>query len=234
MTIAALVALVILVGLGNWQMRRLAWKETLIAQVNARVELPPAPLAEVLGYGMSDDITYTPAIVSGVFDHAREIHLFGQNLDGFAGYFIYTPLMRDGDPTVIVNRGFVPVPLKDPAARPEGQVEGHVTLTGLVRAPRTGNAFQPQNDADRNEWFTANLDEMASHLGEVHVVPVFVDAGAASNPGRWPQGGQTRISFRNNHLGYALTWYGLAVTLLGVYIAVHIGAGRMGFNRRKA
>jgi len=234
MTIAALVALIILVGLGNWQMQRLAWKEALIAQVTARVELPPAPLAEVLSQGTPDEITYRPVTVSGVFDHGREIHLFGQNLDGFAGYFIYTPLMRANEPTVIVNRGFVPTPLKDPAARLVGQIEGRVTLTGLVRAPRAGNAFQPQNDADRNEWFRANLNEMASHLGEAIAAPVFVDAGPTPNPGGWPQGGQTRINFRNSHLGYALTWYGLAVTLLGVYIAVHIGAARIGFKRRKA
>jgi len=234
MTIAALVALIILVGLGNWQMQRLAWKEALIAQVTARVELPPAPLAEVLSQGTPDEITYRPVTVSGVFDHGREIHLFGQNLDGFAGYFIYTPLMRANEPTVIVNRGFVPTPLKDPAARLVGQIEGRVTLTGLVRAPRAGNAFQPQNDADRNEWFRANLNEMASHLGEAIAAPVFVDAGPTPNPGGWPQGGQTRINFRNSHLGYALTWYGLAVTLLGVHIAVHIGAARIGFKRRKA
>jgi surfeit locus 1 family protein len=231
MTIATLVALIILVALGNWQMRRLAWKEDLIAQVTTRADLPPVALEDALASGEAADLSYTPVAVRGRFDHAREVQVFGQNLDGYAGYFVYTPLERDGRPTVIVNRGFVPASLQDPESRIEGQVSGDVRVTGLIRTSRTAHAFQPRNDAAAGTWFVPNLDEMATAMGAARVVPVFIDADATPNPGGWPQGGQTRIAFRNSHLGYALTWYGLAVTLLAVYIAVHIGAGRLTIRR---
>ncbi len=231
MTVASILALIVLVALGNWQMRRLAWKEDLIAQVEARSQLPPVPLDEALSGAAPEDIAYTPVEVHGEFSHASEIHVFGQDLNGVPGYFVYTLLTREGRAAVIVNRGFVPMPLKDPATRPEGQVSGAVIVTGLVRTSRAPAPFQPANRPEANEWFVANLDEMAAHLDEPSVAPVFVDAGPAPNPGGWPLGGQTRVSFRNPHLAYALTWYGLAGALLAVYIAVHIGAGRLGLRR---
>jgi len=235
MTLATLVALAILISLGNWQMDRLGWKEALIARVDARVELAPVPLEQALVRATPEEIVYVPVTVTGTFDHAREIHLFGQNLDGHVGYFIFTPLIRETLPTVLVNRGFVPQAQKNPATRVEGQVEGQVTVTGLARASTTRTRFQPHNSPATNEWYSRDLDAMATHLGEARLVPVYVEAGPApeSGLGRLPQRGQTRITFRNSHLGYALTWYGLAVTLLGVYIAVHISAGRIGLRRSK-
>ncbi len=231
MTLAALAALAILIALGNWQMDRLAWKEALIARVDARVALAPVPLEDALAQGAPEEIVYMPVIVTGTFDHAREIHLFAQNLDGHVGYFVFTPLLRSGLPTVVINRGFVPSAQKNPATRTAGQVQGEVSVIGLARVSAPRRWFQPQNNLATNEWYGRDLDAMAAHMGEGWVAPVYVEA-RASGPDVLPQGGQTRIIFRNSHLGYALTWYGLAVTLLGVYIAVHIKAGRLGFRRR--
>jgi len=231
MTVAMLIAMALLVLLGNWQMRRLAWKEALIAEVNERVDLSPVPLDEALRQSAPTEIEYTHVTVRGHFDHAREVQVFGQDLEGVPGYFIYTPLVREDGPAVIINRGFVPEALKDPAARPEGQVSGEVTVDGLVRLTRTANIFQPANVPASGDWFVASLDEMAGYMDEGAVAPVFIDAGPAPNPGVWPRGGETRITFRNPHLGYALTWYGLAAALLAVYIAVHIGAGRLALRR---
>lgn len=231
MTAAMLIAFAILVVLGNWQMQRLAWKEDLIAQVAERTDREPMPLETVLARGAPGDVRYTPVTVSGQFDHAGEVHLFGRDLDGRPGYYIYTPLRRDGLPPVIVNRGFVPQVLKAPASRPDGQVAGEVQVTGLVRLSRDPGPFQPPNEPGANQWYVANLAEMAAEMGLVDVAPVFVDADAAPNPGGWPLGGQTPIHFSNRHLGYALTWYGLAVVMLGVYIAVHISSGRLAIKR---
>ncbi len=231
MTVATLAALLILVSLGNWQMRRLAWKEDLIASVEARVDQPPIGLHAALVASDEGDISYTPVTVTGIFYHEREVQVFGQNLDGVPGYFIYTPLTPRNLPTVIVNRGFVPQELKDPAMRPEGQMEAVAVVTGLARSSREAGPFQPANDPASGAWYVANLNEMAAAMDRTNVAPFFVDADASPNPGGWPLGGQTIIAFRNSHLGYALTWYGLALTLLGVYVAVHIGAGRLALRR---
>lgn len=233
MTVAALIVLVLLVGLGNWQMRRLAWKLTLIEQVDERAGRTPIPLEEALTRGTPDQINYMPVVVSGSFDHAREVHVFGRNLDGYVGYFIYTPLEREGRFVVIVNRGFVPQNRKDPSTRASGQTAGQVELTGLVRTSSPRRGFQPVENRQTNEWYARDLGAMADHMGETRFAPVFVEAQAGQTPGGIPQGGQTLIVFRNRHLGYALTWYGLAVTLLGVYIAVHVKSGRIAYRRNR-
>jgi len=231
MTVATLVALLILVSLGNWQMQRLAWKEDLIASVEERAGLPPVPVEQVFSRSIDEDVSYTPVTVTGQFDYAHEVPVFGQNLDGLPGYFIYTPLTRRNRPAVIINRGFVPEELRSPETRPEGQVTGPVTVTGLARLSRIAGAFQPANDPEAGTWFVADLNQMAAVMNAPTALPFFIDADATPNPGGWPLGGQTIVAFRNSHLGYALTWYGLALTLLGVYVAVHIGAGRLALRR---
>lgn len=231
MTVATLAALLILVSLGNWQMRRLAWKEDLIFSIEERINLPPVSLHQALVDSDAGDVSYLPVTVTGIFDHDREVQVFGQDLDGVPGYFVYTPLTPRTLPTVIINRGFVPQDLRDSAGRAEGQVDGIVSVTGLARPSREAGAFQPANDPTAGIWYVANLVEMSAAIDLPNVAPFFVDADATPNPGGWPLGGQTIVAFRNSHLGYALTWYGLALTLLGVYVAVHIGAGRLALRR---
>jgi len=233
MTIAAVAALIVLVLLGNWQMKRLAWKTNLIAQAEASMSAAPIPFDEVISRSTETPANgeYIQVHLRGHFDHSREMHVFGQALDGMPGYYIYTPLLREGMEPVIVNRGFVPPALRDPVLRHEGQVLGDIQVVGLIRHSRTARPFQPRNDPNSGDWFVANLDEMAAAAPLLNVAPVFVDAGSAPNPGGWPLGGQTRLQFRNSHLGYALTWYGLAAALFAVYIAVHIGSGRLAIRR---
>lgn len=230
MTVLAVLALAVLSVLGWWQLERLQWKERLIAAVEARVDSDPVPV-EALIEGVDPAAwEYAPALATGTFDHAREVHVFGSNLDGQIGWFIFTPLIRAGAVPVIVNRGFVPEALKDPATRAEGQVEGEVVVTGLARQSGSSNAFSPPPNLDANEWYVRDRDAMAAHMELAETVPVFIDARDDA-PGGWPQGGQTRLEFTNSHLGYALTWFGLALTMIGVYIAYHWQKGRFGRER---
>jgi surfeit locus 1 family protein len=62
------------------------------------------------------------------------------------------------------------------------------------------------------------------------VAPELVEADAAPNPGGWPRGGRTVVEFRNQHLSYAVTWFGLALGLLGVWFTYHISKGRIAFK----
>jgi len=230
LTVFTLLGLWMLLALGNWQLERLAWKEGLIASVEARIDLAPLSLDQALADLTLEDMEYQPVSVTGQFDHTREVHLFGRNLEGRVGYFIYTPLLRADAPTVIVNRGFVPERQMDLSLRRAGQVEGQVTVEGMARGPQPRGNFQPENNPATNEWYFRDLAGMAAQMGEADVVPVFVDQALWQIPGGLPQGGQTRIEFPNDHLSYAWTWFGLAVALLGVYIAVHISNGRLAPN----
>ncbi len=218
-----LAMLPLLVGLGVWQLQRLAWKEGLIAAITAETGKPPAPLEEPPeAWKALGQQEYRPVSVAGRFRHADERRLFATE-GGEAGWHIYTPLETEGGNILFVNRGFVPEALKEPASRAAGEVEGRVAVQGLVRKPAVRGWFDPDPDTARNVWYWRDLEAMARLLPEAdraRVLPFFVDAMAEpANPGGWPKGGVTRLDIPNRHLEYALTWFGLAGTLLAVFAA---------------
>ncbi|MEO1065877.1 MAG: SURF1 family protein [Pseudomonadota bacterium] len=238
LSIGALGALGVLVMLGTWQVQRLAWKESLIARVEAKMAAPAVPLADILKNAdtprASDgDPEYRRTTISGRFDHDGEV-FFYTTWSGATGWHVYTPFVTvgdDGEKTLLVNRGFVPADRKDAAARPETRTSGEVTLTGLVRWPdaEKPNSFMPDNDVGANIFFWRELPLMASRAGlePDNVLPFFVYADETGD-GQLPIGSVTIVDFPNNHLAYAVTWYGLALTLIGVYGALLWGRLRSG------
>ena len=225
-TIAAVLALAVLVGLGVWQMRRLAWKTALLATIAERTTAPPAPLPPESDWARlnPDDYAYRHVSVSGAFEHDKEVRVFrplGEARGHFSGlgYLILTPLRLPSGATVMVNRGFVPDSRSDPATRAGGQIEGPVTVTGLMREPESRNPFTPADDPKQRLWFTRDPQSIAAALGLPRVPPFAIDADASALPGGLPEGGETILSIPNNHLSYALTWFGLAIGLLAVYAA---------------
>jgi len=212
-------------ALGVWQLRRLAWKENLLAQIAARRDAPPAPLPQRADWPAlkPDDYDYRHVTVRGVFNHAEESYLFRANptaaADGVPGYEVITPLALDGGGVVFVNRGFVPAELKDPSSRTAGQAQGEVEVTGLMRRPESRNWFTPRDEPENNLWFTRDPAALAAHRNMADAAPFSVDADATPNPGGWPKGGATVMNIPNNHLGYTLTWFGLAATLAAVAAA---------------
>ena len=142
----------------------------------------------------------------------------GQRGSPVQGFYIFTPLRLASGATVIVNRGFVPSELRDVSRRSEPPA-GEVTVTGLVRAPEPRGWFMPENGPERDEWFTRDLAAKAGARGLERVAPFWIDADAVPSATGWPRPGQTRLTIPNNHLGYALTWFGIALTLVGVFAA---------------
>jgi surfeit locus 1 family protein len=234
-TVATLAGLAVLIGLGTWQMNRKAWKEGLLARIAARVTAEPVPLAEALRHWReTGDVEYLHVRAGGRFRHDREQHVFTVDDRLGPGYHIYTPLETPDGRLVLVNRGFVPAKLKDAALREKGQVPGDVSVTGLARLPGRHGWFMPASDPDRNMFYWPDYAVMLRTArrgseGGLEAVPVFVDADAQPpNPGGFPQGGTTRLNLPNRHLEYALTWYGLALTLIGVFVAFAAGRLRSG------
>jgi len=213
-----LLALAILLGLGTWQVKRLYWKEALMADIEQRRSADPATLEEIEAIARSGgDIEYRKVRLSGTFDHTRERHFFATH-QGQTGYYVFTPLTLPDGRILFVNRGFVPFEMKDPAKRLDGQVAGEVTLTGLARAPLIAkpSSLLPDNDIAKNIFYWKDLAAMAesAQVPAGRLVNLFVDADATPNPGGWPMGGVTLIDLPNNHLQYAITWYGLAAALV--------------------
>ena len=236
--ILAAAAFAVLVSLGVWQVARLQWKEALVARVEARVdgESVPAPGPDAWpALDLTED-EYLPVTLVGHFVNDKEIHVVFTLTEpkgplGGLGYMVMTPFETDGGWIVYVNRGFVPRDRKDAGTRREGQIEGETTVTGLLRAPHQSAWFAPGDDPDRNEWFSRDprAFAQASGLPLEGVAPYIVDARAdPAPPGGIPQGGETPITFPNNHLQYALTWFGLAAALVAVLVAYIVRQRRGG------
>jgi surfeit locus 1 family protein len=219
--VATLVGCVFLIFLGAWQLQRLAWKEGLIAEIAARAKAAVQPLPPLSQWAQlrPEDYEYRHVELDGVFENDKEALVF-RPAGGPArepGYLVLTPLKLDSGAFVIVNRGFVPIDLKDPAAR--GEIEGRTHVTGLMRQPESRNFFTPADDPETGQYFTRDPALIAHHFGLAPAAPFSVDADLGPAPGGWPRGGASELTFPNNHLAYALTWFGLAVALAGVFIA---------------
>lgn len=218
--VSTLVALAILVSLGNWQIRRLAWKEGLLATIDARIHAESVPLSDALTkLQAGGDIEYLPVTVEGAFVPDTEQHLLS-TWKGVSGWNIYQPLRLKDGRILFVNRGFVPYDRKVPATRRESMAEGDQAITGLARQPLAEKPgfLVPDNDPTKNEYYWKDLGAMAAAAGfqDEPVVPLFVDAGPYPDPSTLPIGGVTNIDLPNSHLQYAVTWYGLAAALTGV------------------
>jgi surfeit locus 1 family protein len=225
--VAAGVAFGILISLGVWQMQRLQWKEALIARVSERADTAPIPAPgpdQWPGLNMVE-LEYQPVSVSGRFLHQAEAHVFTvlsapRGPYGGMGYLVMTPLETTDGWIVYVNRGFVPEDRKDAVTRPDGQISGEVTVSGLLRAPRQPTWLSADDDTAGNVWFSRDPALFAARAGLAaeRVAPYTIDMRFDPGlVGGLPQGGETLIQFPNNHLGYALTWFGLAGGLAAVF-----------------
>ena len=206
------------VGLGIWQVDRLAWKEGLIAEVTARLDQPPydLPAADQWSTLEPDTFTYHPVTGTGENIPDRTVLSFTSLEDPKGKYqgpgdWVMTPFAVDGGGTVFINRGFVPQAQAKAFLGPETVPKGHMSITGIGVAPEQAGPFTPGPDpARKTEWVRdpARLAALAGVSGPV--LALTLDAPAAG-PGALPQGGETTIEFPNNHLGYAMTWFGFAL-----------------------
>jgi surfeit locus 1 family protein len=221
-TVISLPAFLVLLGLGSWQLERLHWKEGLIAQRGAAMNAPPVPLPASVDEARTEE--FHNVRVRGELLNDKELYLAATNEIGTVGKQVFTPLRLEDGRVLFVNRGFVPDDRKDPARRAEGQRAGPVEIEGRIRiAPETKpHWFVPDNRPDRNFWFYPDLTAMAAADALGGVLPFYIDAGPAPNPGGWPKGGVTRLdNIPNNHLQYAITWYALAIALAAIYVLSH-------------
>jgi surfeit locus 1 family protein len=225
-SLAALAALIVLVSLGTWQVERLRWKEALIAERTAQLAAPAALLPAQADWPAWN---FRRVEAPGTFRHDLE-QLFGASThDGQLGHHVLTPLLRADGSALLVDRGWVPADQAHPAARRDGQVEGPITITGIARyrGDDAANWFTPANQPEQAMWFSYDLPALEQAL-DLALLPVVVEADDRPNPGGLPIGGLTRITLTNNHLQYAITWYGLALTLVAVYVSFSLRRGGAG------
>lgn len=207
--------------LGTWQVQRRKWKLNLIDELASKSKAPPIHFPENLEE--LEDLEYRRVKMIGTFDHNREILLgprpalvegdvsqSGSGLisSGQSGFLVITPFkLADRDLTVLVNRGWVPRKQKNQDTRIEGQVEGQIEMQAVVRKTERRAPFMPENKKGATVFLYRDVPTMSQML---NTAPIFLDA-VDTVPGG-PQGGQTRVTMRNEHLSYLLTWYSLSLS----------------------
>jgi surfeit locus 1 family protein len=222
-TLFTVPAVLIMLGLGIWQVQRLQWKEGLIARRDAAVAAAPIAPPRTLAEARADEFHHI--VAEGTFLNGKELFLAASSEGGGSGYQVLTPLVMADGRTMFINRGFIPLELKDPAKRAAGEPTGTVPVAGLLRVPPADKPsfFLPDNRPDLNLWFWVDLPAMAKEAGVIEPVPFYIDADKTPNPGGWPQGGVTHLDLPNDHLQYAITWFSLAVALIVIYVLYHRG-----------
>jgi surfeit locus 1 family protein len=222
-TIVAACAFALLIGLGTWQVKRLAWKEALIATVSARFAAAPTQLPPPGDWPHldADSNEFQRVSFKAELLNDKEALVFttGSSMrsgDSGPGYWVFTPARFAGG-TVMVNRGFVPEGRQDPATRAQGQIAEPAEIVGVMRWPELPGLFTPAAEPDKNLWFSRDSTAMAAAKGAGPVAPFYVEQEGPPAPGGLPQTGILKPSFPNSHLGYAITWYGLAAVLVGTF-----------------
>ena len=223
-TIAAVIGIAILVGLGKWQLDRKVWKEDLIATVNSRISQPPQDLPPRADWSRLTPAAHEYARVTfpAEFLDGQEALAYtsGSSLrpdvDG-QGFWVFAPARLAGGSIIMVNRGFVPKDRKDPATRAQGMPHGSVDIVGYLRWPEHRGMFTPPDDVKDNVWYVRDPKAMAAAHHWPVAAPFYIDQELPVPPGGLPKPGKIEITLPNNHLQYALTWFGLALALASVY-----------------
>src|SRR5262249_55266316 len=205
----------------------LAWKDALIATVTERFAAAPGRLPSPAEWSRldpaNDEFRRVAFPAEFLNDKEALVYTTGSRLAADSsgpGYWVVTPARVAGS-IVMINRGFVPESRKDVATRRQGEIAGVVEIVGVMRWPDRPGLFTPEAEPAKNLWFARDTNAIASAKGIDTVAPFYIEQESPAAPGGFPQAGALKPSFPNNHFGYALTWYGLALVLaasFGVWI----------------
>jgi surfeit locus 1 family protein len=220
--------LAVLIALGIWQMQRLAWKTALIARIVAQMQMPPEALPADIPQPV--DWEYRNVALTGDFDPDAVFWVRPRTENGKVGAHMLAGFRRaDGGAPVFVNLGFVPEDLMDKTAVPP-MPRPYSRVSGVVQIPYQ-SAFTPDNDPARGHWYWADIAAMAAAAGYDSAAPVIVTMPPRGKDylsprgkdyvppqdGSYPSGFAVAANIRNNHLQYALFWFGMAAILMIVF-----------------
>ncbi len=218
-TLISLPMIVVMLGLGSWQLQRMAWKEGLIDRLESRMMAPAIPAP---GAGADiEEFEFRRVTATGEWLHQFEMPLIGRPEKGTVGYHVVTPLRTAEGRVLLVNRGWIPDDRKDAARRPESQPTGTVTVEGIVRRAGLRNSFTPDNEPGRGMWFYVDVPQMAAFAKAEGVPNYYIDELRREAGPQLPIGADPMIGLRNEHLQYAITWFAMAFGLIVVYVMWH-------------
>ena len=203
--------LIVLFGLGTWQVYRLQWKNGVLAQIATAEAAPAVPLTQT-------PPPYTKVSVIGRFRFDRSARFGAEVRDTTVGPTMGTyqvvPLERGDASTILVNRGWVPQQRETPLAEPDGVV----AVTGYVRTAETARWFSATDNVAERQFYTLDPGAIAAAVGVVNPAPFTLIALGPAVPATYPAPAQQLPRPPNNHLAYAITWYGLAIALIIIFV----------------
>ncbi|HEX8569867.1 MAG TPA: SURF1 family protein [Caulobacteraceae bacterium] len=223
LTIGFLVALVVLTGLGVWQLQRLQWKRALLQRIeNAQVQ-PAVALEEALkAHRDGLDVEYARVVTDcpGI-DQAAYLKLFAVR-ERVIGFRAVSACEVDDTSygSILVDRGFVAEGDTGRMPAPGGSSPKHRPVVGVLRLPEPPTFVTPEDRPAENAWFRRDVAAMAKALNARAPAPLFLMLESPPPPGFGPTPAPLPAAVSNRHLGYALTWFGLAAALIAVYAAM--------------
>ena len=207
-------------ALGTWQVQRLEWKEGLIAEIAAANESAPLTALPQTAEEL-EKLQFHKVTLSGTWVADTEFHITPRYYRDQYGYHLIAPMKLADGRTLLVNRGWISAKKKEADSRPETRVKGKATITGLVRTGAERSYFTPPSQPEKNLWFGRDIEQMANHASLKNPVPAMVDRIGEQKADQLPIPSDGTIRLRNDHLSYILTWYGIALGILVIFLVYH-------------
>ena len=222
--LVALAAFAVLIALGVWQLERRAWKEGLIATLAERLAAPPVSFPPRERWQNLEPAAdeFRRVAMRASFSPGSEARIYSggaglrDDVKG-PGYFAFAPARLADGSTVVVNRGHVDNPNPDASLKPIGVSDAAVDLVGVIRWPEQPGWFVAPYSERQDLWFARDHRAMAARYGWGAVAPFYVEQESPAPPGGVPRPGALTVKLRNDHFGYAMTWFGLAAVLVVVF-----------------
>ncbi|MDA9890398.1 SURF1 family protein [Candidatus Pelagibacter sp.] len=193
-----------LLSLGSWQLYRLNWKLDIISEIENSLKINPVELSK------SNNKNYLRIKTSGTVDFDKQIYLYNLNNSGKPGFEVINPILI-GNENYLINRGWIPFDKKDKA---EINLINTNHIIGTLKKQSKANSFKPENDIEKNYWFTLDRDDIFSYTGKKFSKYIIYINGDYKTPE--PKVITANIS--NNHKKYAITWFSMAISILLIYL----------------
>ena len=196
--------ILVLLSLGCWQLYRLNWKINLIQEIENSLKNDPIELSK------ANEKNFLRIKTSGVIDFDKQIYLYNLNENGKPGFEVVNPILINNE-NYLINRGWIPFNQKDQS---EINLVDENKIIGTLKLQSKASTFKPENDIEKNYWFTLERDDVFKYTGKNFSNFIIYLNGEYNIPK--PKVITANIS--NNHKKYAITWFSMAISILLIYL----------------
>ena len=193
-----------LLSLGSWQLYRLNWKLNLLSEIENSLKNDPVEFSK------ADKKNYLRIKTSGIIDFNKQIYLYNLNESGKPGFEVINPIIINNE-NYLINRGWIPFDKKD---KPEVNLINEGNIIGTLKLQHKASTFKPDNDINKNYWFTLNREDIFKYTGKKFSDYIIYLNGDY----KLPKPKVITANISNNHKKYAITWFSMAISILLIYL----------------